>query len=366
MKLSVHLVIYNGEKYLPYCLKSLLAQSFTDFSVLIIDNASQDNSLKYLESYLSNPAHKTLASKTKMIKNSRNLGFAGAHNQAIQWTMSELVFLMNQDVILDPDYLKQLVAFMDNGQAAAASGRIFRWEFNSQEELMDQDVPLTNQGKTDKIDTLGLTIQPNHKVSELADTSIINHQTNAPVEVFGVSGALPVLRRACLEHTKIPLFYKSSKLYINQTKPKLYEYFDNDFVSYKEDVDLAYRLRLFGYRAYLVPLARAWHDRSAAANQSSFKNRRLKSKYTNYHSYQNQLYFIYKNVPRKIWFKYFHRILLYELVKFAYIVLFEAASLKAIKQLIANFGKMTKKRAYLQKKVGPDAWRQIEIWLRSK
>ncbi|MBI4359601.1 MAG: glycosyltransferase [Candidatus Jacksonbacteria bacterium] len=353
-KVSVHLIVYNGEKYLPFSLASLKNQSFKDFSVLIIDNASQDESVSMIESFLKGDVSHELALKTTLIKNRKNDGFAPAHNRAIQWSTSEYVFMMNQDVILDDSYLEELVNFLDSRpEAAAASGTIFRWNF----EEMNDSSGLTERGKTDSIDTLGLIIDPSHMVVEWRDPE--NIQT--PREVFGVSGALPMYRRSALEAAKVPVFRKRSKLYGDGSD--VFEYFDTDFFAYKEDVDLAYRLKLLGYRAYLAPLARAWHDRTAAAKTGAFSNRRKKSAFINFHSYRNHLYFLIKNVSFPIFIRHAHNILLYETVKFFYILFFEQSTLCAFADLAKNFSRMLKKRRYIQKKLGKEGWKNVERWL---
>jgi GT2 family glycosyltransferase len=160
------------------------------------------------------------------------------------------------------------------------------------------------------------------------------------------------------------LITKSFKIYLNQTKPKLYEYIDTDFFCYKEDVDLAYRLRLFGFSAYTVPKARAWHDRTARANSAStIKNRRAKSAFVNYHSYKNHLFTLIKNVPDRIFIRCFVQISFYELGKFFYILLFEYKTLRSFKKIIGLLPKMIKKRAYIKRATKENGWRYIEPWL---
>lgn len=353
-KVSVHLIVYNGEKYLPFCLESLRNQTLKDFSVLIIDNASQDQSVSFVESFLHNPAHRELAEKTTLIKNRKNDGFAPAHNHAIHWSRSEYVFMMNPDVILDDRYLEELTNFLDAHQeAAAASGMIFRWNFE------ENDNPLTAHGKTDSIDTLGLLITPSNKVLEWRD----QEEIQAPREVFGVSGALPLYRRSALEVAKTPMFHRRSKLYATNQQPIISEYFDTDFFAYKEDVDLAYRLRLLGYSAYCVPSARAWHDRTAAAKSGTLSNRRDKSAFVNFHSYRNHLYFLIKNFPFPIFIRHAFRIIAYECVKFLYILFVEPRTLRAFSDIMRNLPRMIKKRSYIQKKAGKDGWKNVEIWI---
>lgn len=357
MKLSIHLITYNNQKYLPFCLKSLQEQTFKDFSILIIDNCSSDESVKFIEQYLAHPKNKNLSQNVRFIKNSKNIGFAGGHNQAIQWSNSEYVFLVNPDVILDKDYIKKIIDFLDkNPKAGAASGVLFCWDFSAIEKS-------SNLGKTSAIDSLGLKIFPNHKVTELREAMKKRDAGSMPQEVFGVSGALPIYRREALENTKVPLFYPCFKFYINQTKPKLYEYFDNDFFTYKEDIDLAYRLRLFGWKAYMVPQANAWHDRTAVAGASTIKNRKQKSYFINYHSCKNHFYFLIKNVPNKIWQRHFYQILPYEIGKLVYLAFLEQKTLGALKELVKNFSKMIKKRTYIQKKIKKNAWQNIEKWI---
>lgn len=356
-KVSIHLITYNGEKYLPYSLDSLEKQIFKDFSILIIDNCSCDNTREILTKYLNNPKHAFLAQVTKVIYNKRNIGFAPAHNQAILWTKSDYVLMMNQDVILEAAYIERLVDCMQtHPTCAAATGLLYQWKFD--------------EGKTNAIDSIGLKIFPNHKVVELQDAALLSayKQTN-PIEVFGVSGALPLYRRIFLEESKVPLFDTPFKSYALHTQENvnnrsiLYEYFDNDFFVYKEDVDLSYRLRLFGYGAYLVPQAVAWHDRGASQKTTLLKNRKQKSNFVNYHSYKNHLYFLFKNVPLALWFRHAHKILIYEIGKIAYITLFERKTLAGLKEVVKNALKMNKKRKYIQKKAGPYAWKNIQPWL---
>ena len=98
-KVSINLITWNGERYVENCLRSVLNQEFKDFSVIIIDNGSNDQTLE-----LINERYPHL----KIIKHKENLGFAKAHNQAIHWTKSDYVVCLNQDVVLEKDFLQKL------------------------------------------------------------------------------------------------------------------------------------------------------------------------------------------------------------------------------------------------------------------
>jgi GT2 family glycosyltransferase len=309
-KVSINLVTWNGDRYVENCLRSVMNQTFKDYSVLIIDNGSTDETLALLDERYP---------QLKVIKHKDNFGFAKAHNQAIHWTKSDYVLCLNQDVVLAPEFLAELVAFMDNHpMAGSCSGKIYR---------------LQDEQETKYIDTLGLKIFKNFRVIDAASGEVDEGQYGVSDEVFGVSGALPFYRRKALEET----LYQQ-------------EYFDESFFSYKEDVDLAFRLRLAGWESWRIAKAIAYHDRTVSAPADKmtkvqvFKNRQRKSKFANYLSYRNQLYFLAKSLP-KISF----RVFLYEVVKFLYVLFFETRSLKAWLELIRHWPALKLKRKVIWK-----------------
>jgi len=75
-----------------------------------------------------------------------------------------------------------------------------------------------------------------------------------PGEVFAVSGQNPIYRRDALLEVAYP-----------SVLDKVGEVFDEDLFMYKEDVDLGWRLRLFGWKAWYEPTAIAWHGRGTSA-----------------------------------------------------------------------------------------------------
>jgi GT2 family glycosyltransferase len=327
MKLTVNLVTWNGAKYVQNCLASLFNQTFTDFELLIIDNHSTDDTLELIREKYPH---------LKIVEHRENLGFAKAHNQAIHWTKSDYILVLNQDVILKPTFLENLVLFMNqNPQAGAATGKILR---------------LQEDQKTNYIDTVGLKIFKNHRVIEIGAGEVDEGQYNEIEQVFGVSGAIPIYRRTALAS-------------VADNK----QFFDEDFFSYKEDIDLAYRLRYAGWKAYKVPTAVAFHDRSVAGpikEMSKFqiaKHRRRKSGFANYHAYRNHLYFLIKNLPQKK-LKYLWPVFWYELAKFIYILFFERKNLKVVGEVWRNREKFIDKRKkiMISKKIELS---EIDNWL---
>src|SRR5207249_3779185 len=102
-RVSINIVSWNGLTHLPTCLESVVHQHFQDFSILIIDNGSVDGTVAWLQ---ENYPH------AHLLRNSRNLGFARAHNQGIRLAGSDYILLLNQDVVLTPEWLSRGVAWL--------------------------------------------------------------------------------------------------------------------------------------------------------------------------------------------------------------------------------------------------------------
>ncbi len=308
-KISINLVTWNGEKYIEACLASVFNQTFQDFSIIIIDNGSTDNTLG-----LINERYPHL----QVVRNKSNAGFAKAHNQAMHWTKSEYVLCLNQDVILAPDYARKVIGLMDSHpQVGAVSGKILRMKDDAQPDM---------------IDSAGLLARKNLKVEDLGSGEVDQGQYDDTREVFGVSGAVPVYRRSALEKV----------MYQN-------EFFDESFFSYKEDVDLAFRLRRAGFSAWRVGEAVAYHDRTVGTpignrlTSQMIKARKDRSAFNKYLSYRNHLYFLFKNA------KFSWRVFLYELMKFLYILIFEKGAIKAWSEFFKHRKSLSAKRAVMNK-----------------
>ncbi|MCX6785587.1 MAG: glycosyltransferase family 2 protein [Candidatus Komeilibacteria bacterium] len=334
-KLAISLVTNNAEKYLPFCLTSVFNQTYKDFTLLIIDNGSSDRTVKYLQENYP---------QLKMVAHQENLGFAQAHNQAISWSESEYLMMLNQDIILEPDYLEQAVKYLDNQPAAAvASGKILIWDF-------------ADNQRTKIIDSLGLKVFKNHRVVNIKEGETDLGEDNEIKEIFGVSGAAPIFRRSSLERVKIKL-----------SSFKHEEYLDEDFFSYKEDVDLAWRLRLAGYQAVYLPKCVAYHDRSVRrvkdlSDSAARVYRQEKNKLVKVYSYKNHFLLLFKNEFFKNLIKYFPPLAWYEFKKFAFILLVEPTSWQSFKMIKQQWRKNWLKRKYIIKNIRKITAEELAKW----
>jgi len=313
-KVTISLVTWNGEKYLPWLVNSLKDQTFNDWQLLVLDNASTDRSVEIIENSFP---------EASLIKQKKNIGFAKAHNLIINWSDSDYVLVLNQDVILEPDYLAKLVHFLGkHPHVASVAGKLMYWDF-------------AEGRKTDIIDSFGLKINRQRKVCDWASGEkdfVLDNQ-----EVFGLSGALALFRR------------KALAMVAQQLPDGHWEYFDEDFFAYKEDIDLAWRLRCAGWQNWLLTDAYAWHHRTVSVGGAR-KNRGLANKL----SYRNHLLTLYKNSFFKDVLHDFWQIFFYESGKFLYLLLFERSSLLGLREFWRLWSKFRKKRKFIFK------YRQVE------
>lgn len=300
-KVTVNLVTWNGIKYIADCLNSVEKQTFSDYDILVIDNGSTDNTVEYIKQ--NHP-------QITVIKNIKNLGFAKAHNQAIKYSNSPFVLILNQDVILAPTYLENLIKVIENNQViAAVSGKLLKIKTSIDD--------IETKIKTKLIDTTALKIFKNRRVIDLGSGENDNGQFDKLEEVFGFSATALLFRREALEKARIILPHKN-----------IDEFFDEDFFSYKEDIDLSWRLQILGWKFLYVPSALAFHYRSAVCPLNDnfreiINNRKNKAEFVNKLSYKNHLLTILKNEHKLNFIKYFPHIFFYEMKKIFYMIAFE-------------------------------------------
>lgn len=317
----VQLVAWNGEKYISPLFNSLRAQRFQDFELWVLENGSSDNTAALIKRELENFNH-----PSRFIQKEKNIGFAPGHNELFRESLGvcEYVVLLNQDMLLTPDFLEKLFYFAEcHSDAGSVSGRLMKWSFPD---------------KTNIIDSLGLQALKNHRVVDQnsgENWRNVDDDVEA-IEVFGVSGALPLYRSAAVQD----VIYNG-------------EVFDEEFFSYKEDVDLAWRLREAGWFSFSVLDAVVYHDRSASGpadlkDISAVKNRKFKSELSKYYSYRNHILMLIKNYAGE---GSFFATLWYEIKKAGFlIVVSPRVFAKSVLDVLRLLPSMIKKRKFIQKK----------------
>ncbi len=319
-KLSIHIVTFNSRQFIKYCLDSIFQSDFDDFQVFIIDNNSCDQTAEFIN---ENYSKQKKDQKLFVVRNRTNKGFSAAHNQALNITDSEYVLVLNPDTILKPDFLSKLVGFIDKDRTlGAVTGKLLKAKM--------EDIELEQVEKTNIIDTTGLKVLKSHRVIDRGEGQKDDNSIKTG-PVFGVSGACALYRRKALEDVVVPV-------------GNSYEYFDEDFFAYKEDVDLSWRMRLFDWDIKYFSKAVAYHFRSGAPVGKRFD----KPDFIQKLSYRNHLWMLFKNSLLLCFMSRIFHILWYEICKkfyllFTHPVLF----LKSIISFFKGFKKIYQKRKYI-------------------
>ncbi len=356
-KFSINLLTYNGLKFLPQCIESVLNQSYQDFDLLIVDNASNDGTKEYL-SQMQN------SERIQVIFNEKNVGFAAGHNQAIQESESEYVLCLNQDVVLGKDFLKNAVGVLDgDGEVGVLQPKLLRLKLEDDEFQ-----------KTDIVDTTGLKMLKNRRIINRGQGErLSNVKCQMSSVILGADGAAPIYRRKALEDVKLPQVVRHSEFISESQKQSTeilkqvqdddqryrFEYFDEDFFIYKEDVDLAWRLRLYGWKTSYVPEMVGWHARGAGDSAKTsywdvMQERRKISQFSKFYSFKNQRLMQIKNESLWILFLHIPWWLPKEIASWVYVLVFEHYTIRSIKDLIKQMPAMFRKRKIIMKnkKVG--------------
>jgi GT2 family glycosyltransferase len=246
---SIIVVSKDDAEDLPVSIGSALAQRGVSAETLVVDNASTDGSREIARG---------LGAGVKVRALPENVGFAAAMNVGIEASGGRYVLALNPDCRLEPDFAAVLVRRLDAPDAAnvgSASGRLLRAEGS-------------DLRATDRIDSTGIRFTASGRHFDRGGGELAAGRFETEEDVEGTSGAAGFYRRAALESVRISTGY-----------------FDSDFFLYREDADLAWRLRRFGWRCLYVPSAVAAHRRrnlperrrqmSDVANLHSVKNRFL-------------------------------------------------------------------------------------------
>ncbi len=344
-RLSVHIVTWNSMAFLPELLASLEAQTYKDFQVLLIDNASTDG----VEAFVRD-AHPTMT----LLRNARNLGFSSAHNQGIRyaferWGEEDLskryVLVTNPDIVFSPTYIEEILREADQHEESASFGGKLLCAFK---QMPTDDAPLETVF-SDRIDTTGLLAHRNRTFSERGSGEMDEGQYDQALEVFGAPGALALYRASALKEVR----YRD-------------EFFDADFFLYKEDVDLAWRLRSAGFESRYVPGAVAHHHRAMADREGKgiiarMRNRRKKSRTRSFYSTRNHLCLLVKNETVLNGLLAAPWILSMEISRFVYVALFEPRLLPAFSEAVFRIPKMLIKRQAIKRAVPSSAIRRFFI-----
>lgn len=269
---SIIILNWNGWKDTIECLESLYKINEHNYNVILLDNGSEDSSLEEIRAYLEGrtkivsdfvqyanenkpikvleytnheadfgggrereiadlPSHKRLI----LIKNDKNYGFAEGNNIGIKYALKvldpEYVLLLNNDTVVDRDFLSGLVsAARCSVETGFAGPKIYYYDF---------------QGRKDVLCVAGIELIMNkgsfHRIGAM---EVDRGQYDQLREVDFLEGSCLLIKREVLD--KIGLF-------------------NNNYFTYWEETDLCLRGGKAGYRSVYVPSSKIWHKVSASS-----------------------------------------------------------------------------------------------------
>jgi len=213
---SVIIPNWNGADLLPTCLESLRAQTEPHFETIVVDNASTDGSVQLLARAYP---------EVRVVALTHNLGFTGGVNAGIRVAAAPIVVLLNSDVEASPGWLEAvLTAFASDPSVGMVASKIM---------LFDRRRVFHSAG-----DLFGLDGIPRNRGVWEEDRG----QYDRRDYVFGPCGGAAAYRRSVFLDAGL---------------------FDERLFMYLEDVDMAWRAQLLGYRCLYEPAAVVYHRLSA-------------------------------------------------------------------------------------------------------
>lgn len=242
MKVTIVIPNYNGKHFMEPCLSSLSEQTYKNFHILVVDNASSDGSIEYMEENYPD---------IELIKLQKNFGFSKAVNIGIQHSRTPYVILLNNDTTVDTRYVEEMV------KAIEKSPKIF----SVSSKMIQMYHPELIDSAGDLYTLLGWG------VCRGCGRPVSNYQKYD--EIFTACAGAAIYRRSVFDEIG---------------------YFDENHFAYLEDIDIGYRARIYGYYNMYCPTALVYHVGSGTSG-SKYNSFKVKL------AARNNLYLNYKNMP---------------------------------------------------------------------
>ena len=241
---SVIVLNHNGKKHLKLCLDSLKKQTYLKYEVIVVDNASRDGSVNFI---------KRNHSWVRLIKSKTNLGYAGGNNLGIENARGEYIVILNNDTVVDKDWLKELVRVAKGSKKIGiVGGKVYYFDYPN------------------KIQSIGGRLHEWNSFILLGSRIGKNQEDRGQYEKVGemdyALGCAFLVKKDVLNRIGL---------------------FDEKYFIYNEEIELAYRAKKAGYKIVYAPNAKIWHHGSVVVKRETYKKVYL--------TQRNKIRFILKN-----------------------------------------------------------------------
>ena len=268
MDLSVVIVNYNTFELTRNTVDSILKYQYPfDVEIIVVDNASSDDSLLKLENYFKD--------RVVFIKSDENKGFASGNNIALKNISSKYVLLLNSDTIVWNNTLSDIYSYMEVHESVGACGCQVLLEDNTLDKACKRSFPNVKNSffrlfhiPTDSRDN-------DYNLDDLDDDGIY--------EIDCLTGAFMFIRRNVLDDVGL---------------------LDETFFMYGEDIDLCFRIKQAGYKIMYYGQSKITHLKGASSKKQRPKiiyefYRAMYIYYNKHHAFQSSIFvnlFVYLGI----------------------------------------------------------------------
>jgi len=219
-KVSIIILNWNGLEDAIECLESLKKITYPSYDVIVVDNGSKGNDAQVLREKFGDYIH--------LIENDKNYGYTGGNNIGIKYALNNLspdyFLILNNDVVVDPDFLTQMVEVAESDVSIGVAGcKVYYYDFPNRIQSAGARVNM----RTGQSYSIGI---------KQMDTGQFDRQQ----EVDYVSGCCLLVKKEVVQ--KVGLF-------------------DEGYFCYWDEIDYCFRAREAGYKVVYIPLAKIWHKK---------------------------------------------------------------------------------------------------------
>jgi GT2 family glycosyltransferase len=249
VRTAVVILNWNGRKYLEQFLPLLIQYSSGEAEIIVADNASNDDSISFLE---------TNFPSIRIIRNASNEGFARGYNLALKQVEADYYILLNSDIEVTPDWIHPVIDMMEKDPFIAACQPKIR-------SYIDRSKFEYAGAAGGFIDKYGYPFCRGRMFQSLEEDL---GQYDDAIEIFWATGACMFVRA--------DLFHQAGGL-------------DEDFFAHMEEIDLCWRLKNSGYKIMYCPQSVVYHIGGGTLPKISWRK--------TYYNFRNNFSLLYKNLP---------------------------------------------------------------------
>jgi hypothetical protein len=250
---SIIIVNWNGNQWLPACFESLYKQDYRNFEIIFVDNASKDDSVSLVRSHYP---------KTKILINKTNLGFADANNVGYKVANGTYVLFLNNDTRVTKTFLSELVKVLESDSKIGGA----------QSKILLMDHPDTH-------DSVGAFLTPTGFLYHYGFGAKDKHTFDKQIDLYTAKGACMMFKKSVLQEVEIEG---------NILDPSYFAYF--------EETDMCHRIWLAGYRIVYAYKSVIYHKMGATSSS-------LNNAFVQYHSFKNRINSYSKNLGTRLFWQ---------------------------------------------------------------